>query len=191
MMREEKNETGSSSTDAGSHSNNSQGGQRQLSTTATSTTSERSDLNGPSSLLQSDQANEKAANLLRTMSSPKIPTPECSNPKKCEPINKPMLTLKEQTSSTSSQCKEAVIKPSMPQSNNCPLPRMPFVSTTGNGPNGKTVNGFLYNYSKTEVNIVCVCHGCSFSPAKFVEHAGGIDISHPLKHITIVPTPFG
>ncbi|KAL6500000.1 hypothetical protein OROGR_027910 [Orobanche gracilis] len=69
--------------------------------------------------------------------------------------------------------------------------KMPCVSTTGNGPNGRTVRGFLYKYTKTEVSIVCVCHGSSFSPAGFVEHAGGVDISHPLKHITIVRSAFG
>ncbi|KAI3760264.1 hypothetical protein L1987_50657 [Smallanthus sonchifolius] len=70
------------------------------------------------------------------------------------------------------------------------LARMPCVSTTGNGPNGKTVSGFLYRYTKNEVSIVCVCHGRSFSPAGFVEHAGGVDITHPLKHITIFPAAF-
>lgn len=70
-------------------------------------------------------------------------------------------------------------------------PRMPCVSTTGNGPNGKTVMGFLYTYTKTEVSIVCVCHGTSFSPAQFVEHAGGAtDVTNPLRHITMVPFPF-
>lgn len=67
------------------------------------------------------------------------------------------------------------------------LPRMPCVSATGNGPNGRTVTGFLYRYNKTEVSIMCVCHGSSFSPAGFVEHAGGVDIAHPLRHITVVP----
>ncbi|KAM7521844.1 hypothetical protein LguiA_011746 [Lonicera macranthoides] len=71
------------------------------------------------------------------------------------------------------------------------LPQMPCVSATGNGPNGKTINGFLYRYTKSEVTIVCVCHGSSFSPAGFVEHAGGIDVVHPLKHITVVPSAFG
>lgn len=66
------------------------------------------------------------------------------------------------------------------------VPKMPCVSATGNGPNGRTITGFLYKYTKTEVSIMCVCHGSSFSPAGFVEHAGGIDISQPLKHITIV-----
>ncbi|PWA44190.1 ninja family, Jas TPL-binding domain protein [Artemisia annua] len=70
------------------------------------------------------------------------------------------------------------------------LARMPCVSTTGNGPNGKTISGFLHRYTKNEVSIVCVCHGRSFSPAGFVEHAGGVDIVHPLKHITIFPTAF-
>ncbi|KAJ0556249.1 putative Ninja family, Jas TPL-binding domain-containing protein [Helianthus annuus] len=70
------------------------------------------------------------------------------------------------------------------------LARMPCVSTTGNGPNGRTVSGFLYRYTKNEVSIVCACHGESFTPAGFVEHAGGIDIAHPLKHITIFPTAF-
>ncbi|XAR60936.1 hypothetical protein NMG60_11034481 [Bertholletia excelsa] len=69
--------------------------------------------------------------------------------------------------------------------------RMPCVSTTGNGPNGKTITGFLYRYTNTEVSIVCVCHGTSFSPAEFVEHAGGKDISHPLRHITVIPSAFG
>ncbi|XP_058093370.1 ninja-family protein 2-like [Magnolia sinica] len=71
------------------------------------------------------------------------------------------------------------------------LPHMPCVSTTGNGPNGKTITGFLYRYTKTEVSIVCVCHGSSFSPAEFVKHAGGTDISQPLKHIVVVPSAFG
>ncbi|CAL1412116.1 unnamed protein product [Linum trigynum] len=67
------------------------------------------------------------------------------------------------------------------------LPYMPCVLATGNGPNGKTVHGFLYKYTKGEVIIICVCHGSSFSPMEFVQHAGGIDVSHPLKHITVVP----
>ncbi|KAL0390261.1 UNVERIFIED_CONTAM: Ninja-family protein AFP3 [Sesamum calycinum] len=71
------------------------------------------------------------------------------------------------------------------------LARMPCVSATGNGPNGRTVTGFLYKYTKTEVSIMCVCHGSSFSPAEFVEHAGCVGVSHPLRHITIVPSAFG
>ncbi|KAL3850423.1 hypothetical protein ACJIZ3_012305 [Penstemon smallii] len=68
---------------------------------------------------------------------------------------------------------------------------MPCVWTTGDGPNGRTITGFLYKYDKYEVSIMCVCHGSSFSPAGFVEHAGGVDVSHPLKHITVVPPSSG
>ncbi|XP_039013753.1 ninja-family protein AFP3-like [Hibiscus syriacus] len=68
------------------------------------------------------------------------------------------------------------------------LRNMPRVSTTGNGPHGKTINGFLYRYSKSEVSIICVCHGSSFTPAEFVLHAGGNDVSHPLRHITVIPS---
>lgn len=68
---------------------------------------------------------------------------------------------------------------------------MPCVSTTGNGPNGKKIDGFLYRYRKGEdVRIVCVCHGSFLSPAEFVKHAGGGDVAHPLKHIVVNPSPF-
>ncbi|XP_016470312.1 uncharacterized protein LOC107792595 [Nicotiana tabacum] len=68
------------------------------------------------------------------------------------------------------------------------LSRMPCVSTTGNGPNGKTIRGLLYRYNnRTEISIICVCHGKSFTPSEFVEHAGGVDVSHPLRHITVIP----
>ncbi|KAF7825834.1 AFP-like protein 2 [Senna tora] len=71
------------------------------------------------------------------------------------------------------------------------LPKMPYVSTTGDGPNGKRVEGFLYRYSNSEVSIVCVCHGSTFSPAGFVQHAGGTDTSHPERNITVIPSAFG
>ncbi|KAJ1409525.1 Jas TPL-binding domain [Sesbania bispinosa] len=83
------------------------------------------------------------------------------------------------------------LKPPKPLSQTSSLPQMPYVSTKGNGPNGKIVNGFLYRYNKSEVSIVCVCHGSTFSPAEFVQHAGGTDISHPLRHITVIPSAFG
>ncbi|KAL9673283.1 hypothetical protein QQ045_029539 [Rhodiola kirilowii] len=77
------------------------------------------------------------------------------------------------------------------QKTSSPLSQMPCVSTTGNGPDGKTITGFLYRYNTTaEVSIVCVCHGESFTPAEFVKHAGGIGVSHPLRHITVVPSAF-
>ncbi|KAL1211947.1 Ninja-family protein AFP3 [Cardamine amara subsp. amara] len=71
-----------------------------------------------------------------------------------------------------------------------PFAKMPCVTSTGNGPEGKTVNGFLYRYSKSEISIMCVCHGTSFSPAEFIVHAGWINVSHPLRHITVVPSTF-
>ncbi|KAM1031704.1 hypothetical protein ACFX2C_035458 [Malus domestica] len=76
-------------------------------------------------------------------------------------------------------------------SNAVSLPQMPYVSTTGTGPNGKTVHGLLYRYTKSEITIVCVCHGTAFSPAEFVQHAGGTDVSQPLRHITVIPSAFG
>ncbi|XP_010425750.1 PREDICTED: ninja-family protein AFP3 [Camelina sativa] len=68
---------------------------------------------------------------------------------------------------------------------------MPCVSTIGDGPNGKKIDGFLYRYRKgEEVRIVCVCHGSFLSPAEFVKHAGGSDVAHPLKHIVVNLSPF-
>ncbi|KAG6503337.1 hypothetical protein ZIOFF_035648 [Zingiber officinale] len=68
---------------------------------------------------------------------------------------------------------------------------MPFVSTKGNGPNGHRIQGFLYKYRKgEEVRIVCVCHGSFLTPAEFVEHAGGLDVANPLRHIVVSPSPF-
>ncbi|KAK4347813.1 hypothetical protein RND71_034152 [Anisodus tanguticus] len=67
---------------------------------------------------------------------------------------------------------------------------MPCVSTRGDQPNGKKIEGFLYGYKKgEEVKIVCVCHGSFLSPAEFVKHAGGGDVQHPLRHIVINPSP--
>ncbi|KAL3525847.1 hypothetical protein ACH5RR_014219 [Cinchona calisaya] len=67
---------------------------------------------------------------------------------------------------------------------------MPCVSTTGNGPNGKRIEGFLYRYRKgEEVRIMCVCHGSFLSPAEFVKHAGGTEVQHPLRHIVVNPSP--
>ncbi|KAK7273315.1 hypothetical protein RIF29_14364 [Crotalaria pallida] len=69
------------------------------------------------------------------------------------------------------------------------LEDMPCVSTKGDGPNGKKVEGFLYRYGKgEEVRIVCVCHGSFLTPAEFVKHAGGSDVTNPLKHIVVSPS---
>ncbi|KAK1432920.1 hypothetical protein QVD17_09823 [Tagetes erecta] len=62
---------------------------------------------------------------------------------------------------------------------------MPCVSTKGDGPNGRRIQGFLYRYGKDEVRIVCVCHGSFLTPAEFVKHGGGGDVEHPLRHILV------
>lgn len=50
-------------------------------------------------------------------------------------------------------------------------PNLPWVSTTGAGPNGKTISGVTYRYSATQIRIVCACHGSHLSPEEFVHHA--------------------
>jgi hypothetical protein len=67
---------------------------------------------------------------------------------------------------------------------------MPMVSSKVEGPNGKRIEGFLYRYKNGEdVRIVCVCHGSFLTPAEFVKHAGGGDVSNPLRHIVVNPLP--
>lgn len=67
---------------------------------------------------------------------------------------------------------------------------MPCVFTKGDGPNGRRIEGILYKYGKgEEVRIMCVCHGKFLSPAEFVKHAGGGEVSHPLRQIVINPNP--
>ncbi|XP_016563607.2 ninja-family protein AFP1 isoform X1 [Capsicum annuum] len=70
---------------------------------------------------------------------------------------------------------------------------MPCVFTKGDGPNGRRIDGILYKYGKgEEIRIMCVCHANFLSPAEFVNHAGGSDVAHPLKHIVTKPnsSPF-
>ncbi|KAG0500721.1 hypothetical protein HPP92_000793 [Vanilla planifolia] len=71
------------------------------------------------------------------------------------------------------------------------MDEMPCVSTKGDGPNGRRIEGFLYKYKKgEEVRIVCVCHGSFLTPAEFVKHAGGGDVTHPLRHIVVIQLLF-
>ncbi|GAV64393.1 DUF1675 domain-containing protein [Cephalotus follicularis] len=70
------------------------------------------------------------------------------------------------------------------------IKQMPCVTTTGDGPDGCRVEGFLYRYMKGQVSIVCVCHGSFLSPAEFVKHAGGKDAANPMKHINVCPASF-
>lgn len=50
-------------------------------------------------------------------------------------------------------------------------PNLPWVSTTGPGPNGRTISGVTYRYSPTQIRIVCACHGSHMSLEEFVRHA--------------------
>lgn len=70
------------------------------------------------------------------------------------------------------------------------LRQMPTVTTTGDGPNGRRIEGFLYKYRSGQVCIVCVCHGSFLTPAEFVMHAGGKEVANPMKHITVHPISF-
>ncbi|KAK9705937.1 hypothetical protein RND81_07G093700 [Saponaria officinalis] len=51
------------------------------------------------------------------------------------------------------------------------FPNLPWVSTTGSGPNGKTISGVTYKDTATQIKIVCACHGLHFSPEEFLRHA--------------------
>lgn len=65
------------------------------------------------------------------------------------------------------------------------LRKMPSVTTTGDGPKGKRIEGLLYKYKGGQVSILCLCHGTFLSPAEFVMHAGGNQVADPMKHITL------
>ncbi|KAI5677169.1 hypothetical protein M9H77_08119 [Catharanthus roseus] len=56
--------------------------------------------------------------------------------------------------------------------------------------NGKQTEGLLYKYvSNQESVIVCICHGCVFSPEEFVKHAGGSDPQNAMQQIHVLPDP--
>ncbi|XP_057720714.1 ninja-family protein AFP3-like [Arachis stenosperma] len=65
------------------------------------------------------------------------------------------------------------------------LRHIPSVSTRGDGPSGKRIEGILYKYNRGQVCIVCVCHGKFLTPSEFVMHAGGSQVDNPMKHITV------
>lgn len=67
---------------------------------------------------------------------------------------------------------------------------LPWVSTTGVGPNGKTINGVMYISKTKQVRLVCSCHGNHMSPTEFVEHSGSTDLSNPERSIVVNPFPF-
>lgn len=68
------------------------------------------------------------------------------------------------------------------------MKQLPIVVTTGGNPNGKRIEGLLYKYgSEEEVKIICVCHGCFFTPEEFVRHAGGgANVENPRQQISVL-----
>uniref|UniRef100_J3M9M9 Ninja-family protein n=2 Tax=Oryza brachyantha TaxID=4533 RepID=J3M9M9_ORYBR len=50
-------------------------------------------------------------------------------------------------------------------------PDLPWVSTTGTGPNGRTISGVTYKFGRNEVKIVCACHGTHMTAEEFMRHA--------------------
>ncbi|RVW35562.1 Ninja-family protein AFP3 [Vitis vinifera] len=70
------------------------------------------------------------------------------------------------------------------------IKQMPTVVTTGAGPNGKRIEGFLYKFGTGQISLVCICHGMFFTPAEFVRHAGGDDVENPMKQIIVCPASF-
>ncbi|KDP26350.1 hypothetical protein JCGZ_17508 [Jatropha curcas] len=173
---------GGGSSDTRSRSSPSVPEQPQLNDSKAKEAKGQSEHSATSELIEAAQVENKMI-----QSSSTEPKGEAKIEKETSPTNQRFATPLMKSKSTD------LGKPPKPQKlnhSNSSLPSMPCVSTTGNGPNGRTINGFLYRYTKTEVSIICVCHGSSFSPAEFVQHAGGTDVSHPLKHITVIPSAF-
>lgn len=160
-----------------------------------------SDTISHSSHLNGSIARETKSQSDHTATSPSIESHSQGNQKLVQPKEEPApeitepvpipKTISSNEASAPTPLKETKMEPPKPQTQNTDKTQMPYVSTTGNGPNGKTIHGFLYRYSKSEISIVCVCHGSTFSPAEFVHHAGGTDVSQPLRHITVIPSAFG
>ena len=67
-------------------------------------------------------------------------------------------------------------------------PDLPWVSTTGPGPNGRTISGVTYKYNQNEVRIVCSCHGTHMTQEKFVQHAMA-DIPNPDNNSALASFP--
>jgi hypothetical protein len=69
-------------------------------------------------------------------------------------------------------------------------PDLPWVSTTGSGPNGRTISGVTYNFGKNEVKIVCACHGTHMTPEEFIRHASA-DVTDQENNTTMPAFPAG
>lgn len=140
-----------------------------------------------SSMETSSDNNNNGSNQSKSLPPP-APTPAGKPPapppngtaKEQPPPPPPLRTLRSLTMRTTST---GDLRKSM-------MEDMPMVSSKVDGPNGKKIDGFLYKYRKgEEVRIVCVCHGNFLTPAEFVKHAGGGDVTNPLRHIVVNPSP--
>ncbi|KAI5020193.1 protein NINJA homolog 1 [Hordeum vulgare subsp. vulgare] len=69
-------------------------------------------------------------------------------------------------------------------------PDLPWVSTTGSGPNGRTISGVTYNFGRNEVKIVCACHGTHMTPEEFTRHAS-VDATGQENNATMSAFPVG
>ncbi|XP_047340074.1 ninja-family protein AFP3-like [Impatiens glandulifera] len=63
---------------------------------------------------------------------------------------------------------------------------MPTVTTIGDKPNGRKIEGFLSIYNQQNIQIICVCHGRMMSPLEFVRHAGGTELKNPMRYINVL-----
>uniref|UniRef100_A0A452ZVH7 Ninja-family protein n=1 Tax=Aegilops tauschii subsp. strangulata TaxID=200361 RepID=A0A452ZVH7_AEGTS len=69
-------------------------------------------------------------------------------------------------------------------------PDLPWVSTTGTGPSGRTISGVTYNFGRNEVKIVCACHGTHMTPEEFTRHAS-VDATGQENNATMSAFPVG
>ncbi|KAL5230372.1 hypothetical protein ABZP36_029148 [Zizania latifolia] len=70
-------------------------------------------------------------------------------------------------------------------------PDLPWVSTTGTGPNGRTISGVTYKFGRNEVKIVCACHGTHMTPEEFIQHAASADAPGQENSTTLPAFPVG
>ncbi|NP_001413673.1 hypothetical protein VPH35_027946 [Triticum aestivum] len=130
--------------------------------------------------ISSDNNNNNNASNQNKSLPPPAPSPAGKLPNGIVKEQPPLRTLRSLTMRTTST---GDLRKSM-------MEDMPMVSSKVDGPNGKKIDGFLYKYRKgEEVRIVCVCHGNFLTPAEFVKHAGGGDVTNPLRHIVVNPAP--
>ncbi|XP_010917729.1 protein NINJA homolog 1 [Elaeis guineensis] len=67
-------------------------------------------------------------------------------------------------------------------------PDLPWVSTTGPGPNGKTISGVTYQFDRNQRKIVCACHGSHMTEEEFIQHASA-DASNQENNTSLASFP--